>query len=108
PFPLAPGADVLLTTDQINFLTNPLVQAAEANPLYAGEVKSYLGLAGASSGQAINGQWPVALTGGVPGLSGFPTTCTPTAPGSCFVPQSYQTLASQEGNFPVFEGTSLY
>ncbi len=108
PFPLAPGADVLLTTDQINFLTNPLVQAEEANPLYAAEVQSYLGLAGASSGQAINGQWPVALTGGVPGLSGFPTTCTPTAPGSCFVPQSYQTLASQEGNFPVFEGTSLY
>ena len=24
------------------------------------------------------------------------------------MPKSYQTLASQEGNFPVFEGTSLY
>jgi hypothetical protein len=106
PFPLGPGADVLLTSDQIAFLTNPAVQAAEANPLYAGEVMKYVGLAGASSGQAINGAWPAALTGGVPGLGGFPTTCT--TPGSCFVPASFQTLASQEGNFPVFEGTSLY
>ena len=100
--PFAPAGDVLLTSDQINFLTNPLVIAAEANPLYQGEVNSYVGLAGASSGQAINGKWPVALGGG----SGFPTTC-PTGSG-CFVPASYQTLASQEGNFPVFEGTSLY
>ena len=29
-------------------------------------------------------------------------------PGTCFVPSSYQSLVSQEGNFPVFEGTSLY
>ena len=42
---------------------------------------------------------------GFPGIAGFPTSC-PAPP--CFVPKSYQTLASQEGNFPVFEGTSLY
>src|SRR5208282_1309686 len=37
--------------------------------------------------------------------AGFPTSC---APPGCFVPASYQTLSSQEGNFPVFEGTSVY
>ena len=54
---------------------------------------------------AVNGAWPVGLTGGIPGVAGFPTTCS--AP-PCFVPASYQTLASQTGNFPVFEGTSVY
>ena len=104
--PFAPAGNVLLTADQIGFLTDPRVINAEGNPAYAAEVNKYVGLAGASSGQAINGAWPAALTGGISGLGGFPTTCT--TPGSCFVPASYQTLASQEGNFPVFEGTSLY
>jgi hypothetical protein len=99
------GSDVYLTGDQIGFLTNPAVIAAEANPAYAAEVQKYVALAGASSGQAIIGQWPVEFTGGFP-VGGFPTSCT--TPGSCFVPASYQTLQSQEGNFPVFEGTSLY
>jgi len=51
---------------------------------------------------AVNGVWPTNL-GGFPG---FISTCQ--SPGTCFVPASYQTLVSQEGNFPVFEGTSLY
>jgi hypothetical protein len=102
----AGSVNLQLTPDQISFLANPAVGAAVAgSPAYAGEVAQYLGLVGASSGMAVNGAWPVGLTGGYPGLGGFPTTCTP--PG-CFVPASYQTLASQEGNFPVFEGTSLY
>jgi hypothetical protein len=69
-------------------------------------------LVGASSGQAIQGTWPTALVQGATGgllssWSGFPTTCTP--PGPCVpVPASYQTLASQVGNYPVFEGTSVY
>jgi hypothetical protein len=69
-------------------------------------------LVGASSGQAIEGTWPTALVQGATGgllssWSGFPTTCTP--PGPCVpVPASYQTLASQVGNYPVFEGTSVY
>src|SRR5713226_9635753 len=45
------------------------------------------------------------MTGGFPGIAGFPTTCSSPP---CFVPRSYLTLASQMGNFPVFEGTSLY
>jgi len=101
----AGSVNLQLTPDQIGFLANPAVDAALANPAYAGEVGEYLGLVGASSGMAVNGSWPVGLTGGYPGLAGFPTSCTP--PG-CFVPSSYQTLTSQMGNFPVFEGTSLY
>lgn len=97
---------VQLTPDQIAFLSNSTVLAtAGASPAYAQEVAKYVGLAGAASGMAVNGSWPAGLTGGFPGLAGFPTSCTP--PG-CFVPASYQTLASQIGNFPVFEGTSLY
>ena len=95
-----------LTSDQLTFLSNPAVgETAATNPAYAQEVAEYLGLAGASSGMAVNGAWPVGLTGGFPGIAGFPTTC-PAPP--CAVPNSYQTLASQTGNFPVFEGTSVY
>jgi hypothetical protein len=102
----AGNVNLLLTPDQIAFLANPAVDATvAASPAFAGEVGQYLGLVGASSGMAVNGAWPLGLTGGFPGIAGFPTSCS--AP-PCFVPGSYQTLASQEGNFPVFEGTSLY
>ncbi len=53
------------------------------------EWHSIVGLVGASSGMAVNGAWPVGLTGGFPGIAGFPTSC-PAPP--CFVPKSYQTL----------------
>ncbi|MFZ0734318.1 MAG: TonB-dependent receptor [Candidatus Sulfotelmatobacter sp.] len=102
----AGSVNLQLTSDQIAFLANPAVDATVAgNPAYAQEVGEYLGLVGASSGMAVNGQWPLGLTGGIPGIAGFPTSCTSPP---CFVPASYQSLASQEGNFPVFEGTSLY
>ncbi|HTW59137.1 MAG TPA: carboxypeptidase regulatory-like domain-containing protein [Terriglobales bacterium] len=105
---LTPGAG-----GQIGFLTNSTVLATEAtNPAYAQEVAEYAVLAGASSGQAVNGAWPsqlvLASTGGLlTDWAGFPTT---SPPGSTYstVPTSYQTLASQIGNFPVFEGTSVY
>jgi Carboxypeptidase regulatory-like domain len=102
-----------LTSDQIAFLANPAVGAtAAASKAYAGEVEQYLGLVGASSGMAVNGAWPAGLVLAstrdlLSSWTGFPTTCPP--PGPCVpVPASYQTLASQAGNFPVFEGTSLY
>jgi hypothetical protein len=100
-----PFGTLQLTPDQIGFLTNSNVLAAERNPLFAQEVGQYAGLIGASSGMAVNGAWPTGMTGGFPRVAGFPTSC-PAPP--CFVPASYQTLASQAGNFPVFEGTSLY
>src|SRR5579862_7761553 len=110
-FGAPPGnVNLQLTPDQIGFLANPAVQTAVASDPtgpYAQEVGQYLGLVGASSRMAVSGAWPLGLTGGNPGLAGFPTTCNPTQ-AQCFVPASYQTLNSQIGNFPVFEGTSLY
>jgi carboxypeptidase family protein len=101
-----PFGTLELTPDQIGFLTNPNVLALEgASPAFAQGIGQYAGLIGASSGMAVNGAWPTGMTGGFPGIAGFPTSCA--AP-PCPVPASYQTLASQEGNFPVFEGTSLY
>ena len=114
--PLLPAGTVTLqlTPDQISFLNNPLVLGtAAANPTtYGVELAKYATLAGASSGQSVQGAWPTGLvqvlTGGLlNNWAGFPTT---TPPGSTYssVPATYQTLASQIGNFPVFEGTSLY
>ncbi len=108
-----PFGTLQMTPAQIGFLTNPSVLALEgASPAFAQGVAQYAVLAGASSGQAVQGAWPTGLvqglTGGLlSGWAGFPTSCAP--PGPCApVPGSYQTLASQAGNFPVFEGTSLY
>jgi hypothetical protein len=74
-------------------------------------LENYVVLVGATSGQAVQGAWPAqmvgALTGGLlTNFAGFADTCGP--PGPCFVPASYQTLTSQMGNYPVFEGTSVY
>ena len=109
---LLPFGTLPLTSGQIGFLTDPAtVNAEETIPGYATAVGQYIALAGASSGMAVQGAWPTSLvqylTGGLlSNFSGFPTSCPP--PGPCFIPGSYQTLASQEGNFPVFEGTSVY
>ncbi len=107
-FGAPPGSvNLQLTPDQISFFSNPAVLGTAAvSPAYAAEVGQYAALIGASSGMALNGAWPLGLTGGA-SLAGFPTSCNPTLT-PCFVPGSYQTLFSQVGNFPVFEGTSLY
>jgi hypothetical protein len=103
-----PFGTIQATSNQASFLGPKLQQLAIQDPTTFGaiapSVPSYEFLVGASSGMAVKGVWPQGLTG-IPGISGFPTTCS-TPP--CFVPASYQALASQEGNFPVFEGTSLY
>ena len=110
-----PFGSLQLTADQIGFLTSPTTLTAEATDptgKVAMAVGQYAALAGASSGQAVQGAWPTGLIQGLTGgllssFAGFPTSCTP--PGPCVpVPASYQTLNSQIGNFPVFEGTSLY
>jgi hypothetical protein len=107
-----PFGTLQLTADQVGFFTNPATLAAEANPVFLGAVEQYAVLTGASSGQAVSGAWPSQMVqaitlGGLSSWSGFPTSCAP--PGPCApVPASYQTLSSQAGNFPVFEGTSLY
>ena len=97
PLPLG---TIQATPEQAGFLQG--LSPAQAGAIGVNNLLSYEELIGASSGMAINGKWPVAM-GAQPG---FITSCS--TPGSCFVPASYQTLLSQEGNFPVFEGTSLY
>ena len=101
---------IQVTPDQATFLGPELQQIKAADPAtfaaLAPQVVPYEFLVGASSGQALNGAWPLGFTGGFPGIGGFPTTCS--TPGTCFVPGSFQTLGQQTGNFPVFEGTSLY
>ena len=112
---LPPGTvNLQLTPAQITFLTAPATITAIVTD-HTGKVgpaiADYVVAAGASSGMAVNGAWPTNLVqvltgGGLSNFSGFPSTCPP--PGPCFIPGSYQTLTSQTGNFPVFEGTSLY
>jgi hypothetical protein len=107
-FPL-PFGTIQVTSEQQAYLES--LTATDLGQIGA-FLPNYVVLLGASSGQSVQGAWPTALVQGLTGgalssWAGFPTTCAP--PGPCVaVPQSYQTLASQEGNFPVFEGTSLY
>ncbi|MGA9640412.1 MAG: carboxypeptidase regulatory-like domain-containing protein [Terriglobales bacterium] len=112
-----PFGTIQITPQQAGFLAG--LTPAEVGAIGLTNLENYEVLVGASSGQAINGQWPTqlvqGLTGGLlPGWAGFPTSCVPgDCPATAIfglsnAPSSFQTLASQEGNFPVFEGTSLY
>ena len=103
---------IQVTPQQAQFLANP-------NPLIpVQEYQAYAFTAGAASGIALNGSYPqsfalLAPTGLVPaGLQQFPSSCNPAlamANTYCTgLPASFQTLQSQVGNFPVFEGTSLW
>jgi hypothetical protein len=104
--------DIQATPDQAAFLT--------ANPLPIPAFQLYAFMVGASSGIAVNGTYPSWFAGLGPalvpaGLQQFPSSCNPSfafvatfAPYCTGLPGSFQTLASQQGNFPVFEGTSLY
>ena len=97
---------LLLTPEQVGFLTNPAVLAQElADPSVFGvEVGTYAALAGASSGTALNGVWPATLGG----LQQFPTSCNPQVPICAGLPASFVPLSSLIGNFPISERTDLY
>lgn len=104
--------------------SGPNGQAAflAANPFPLPSLQLYAFMVGASSGIALNGSYPSWFAGLGPslvpaGLQQFPTSCNPTFasptvanfPFYCTgLPSSFQTLQQQSGNFPVFEGTSLY
>jgi hypothetical protein len=104
--------DIQATPAQAAFLTS--------SPFPVPVVQTYAFMVGASSGIALNGSYPsffAALPAEfVPaGLQQFPSSCNPAfasvagfTPYCTGLPASFQTLVSQEGNFPVFEGTSLY
>jgi len=108
--PLAPAGTFTMpaTPAQVAFLT----PFAQAGPAPAG-VQFYTWLVGASSwlgttgNQQSFGLLPFAPPGS--GARQFPTTCNVVvAPICAGMPTSFQSLNSQIGNFPVFEGTSLY
>ncbi len=93
-----------LTSDQIGFLTIRRDRAEIGSPAIVGAaVGEYAGILGASSGDGDQR----SMAGGAGWATGIHLVVLQT-PGTCFVPGSYQTLTSQQGNFPVFEGTSLY
>jgi hypothetical protein len=113
-FQAPPGffPDIQATADQAAFLS--------ANEVPVPAVQLYAFMVGASSGIAVNGTYPSWFAGLGPtlvpaGLQQFPSSCNPSfafvagfAPYCTGLPLSFQTLQSQEGNFPVSEGTSLY
>src|SRR5262249_41756487 len=108
--PLAPAGtfNMLATPGQVAFLT-PFVQSGPA-PL---PVQAYTWLVGASGWLGTTGsQQSFALLpfGAGAGAQQFASSCNvfvsfPVCNG---LPASFQSLNSQRGNFPVFEGTSLY
>ncbi len=88
---------------------------------YGQEAALYAAFVGGSSGIALNGTYPASfqfLEGTlipVPGngsnpLTQFPTSCNVGAPNFLCngLPNRFLGLAPQGGNYPVFEGTSLY
>jgi Carboxypeptidase regulatory-like domain/TonB dependent receptor len=64
----------------------------------------YLFATAASSEVATNGVEPAAFGG----RKGFASSCTPLTPVCSPLPASFVPLNSVRGNFPVFEGTSIY
>src|SRR6202166_4927932 len=106
--------EIQATPDQATFLA--------ANPFPIPALQLYAFMVGASLGIAVNGSYPAWFANLPPtlvpaGLQQFPSSCNPSFaspaaanfPFYCTgLPASFQTLASQQGNFPVFEGTSVY
>jgi hypothetical protein len=115
------------TSDQQTFFQNlPTVEAALAgiSPAlaagYGQEAALYATFVGGSSGVALNGSYPAIFgalvgtaiplpTNGSSPLTQFPTSCNLAGNVLCnSLPSKFLSLNSQTGNFPVFEGTSLY
>jgi hypothetical protein len=116
------------TADQQTFFQKTLpaaeAQLAAINPAlasgYGQEAAGYATFVGGSSGIALNGSYPRifgALVGtaiptppnGSSPLTQFLTSCNVGGNVLCnSLPANFLTLNSQVGNFPVFEGTSLY
>src|ERR1700693_5903534 len=104
---------IQVTPQQSAFLSTPGLPL----PL----LQQYAITVGAASGLALNGSYPAAfgLLVGAPGglpvpangsnpIAQFITSCNSKAPLCNGVPSTFTSLNSQAGNFPVFEGTSLY
>lgn len=104
-----PFGTLNLTGEQIGFLTNPSVLALEqASPAFAQAVGEYALATGAASAVAVNGAVPANLTpfftGGIPVATGLPIFPSSGA----LLPASFVPMQTLVGNYPIFEGTSLY
>ena len=88
---------------------------------YGQEAAEYAAFVGGSSGIALNGTYPASFaalagtllpipTNGTSPLTQFPTSCNVGQPNTLCngLPASFLGLVPQSGNYPVFEGTSLY
>ncbi len=102
-----PGLDIQATPEQVAFI------GATPPPALA----PYILEVGAASGIAVSGSYPafyagLAQLGIIPNpanpLQQFFSSCNPSNTLCNGLPASFLSLQSQEGNFPVFEGTSLY
>jgi hypothetical protein len=122
-FPSGSGLLIQATPDQNTYFQNlqtalGTIQSTLGQPLataYANEAALYATWVGGSSGVAVNGQYPASFAALPPtlvpaGLKQFPSSCSPgTANLTCNgLPSTFLSLSSQAGNYPIFEGTSLY
>ncbi|HEV2115844.1 MAG TPA: TonB-dependent receptor [Terriglobales bacterium] len=102
-----PFGTLNLTPDQIGFLTNPSVLTLEqANLAFANAVGSYAAAAGAGSAVALNGLVPTAILAAMKVPSPVPLPIF--ASSGALLPSSFVPMNSLIGNYPIFEGTSLY
>jgi Carboxypeptidase regulatory-like domain/TonB dependent receptor len=127
--PPGSGFNIQATPEQAAYfqqtLPAALTQLAAISPAlaagYGKEAAVYAAFVGGSSGIALNGTYPAsfqALEGTLipmPGngsnpLTQFPSSCNVAAPNFLCngLPNRFLGLAPQAGNYPVFEGTSLY
>ncbi len=92
-----------LTSDQVNFINGAV---ATGNPAIINQAVQFGIFAGSTSATALTGQNPLYALGMLPG----PRYFTPV-PGTGVLnalPASYVAMESLVGNFPIFEGTSLW
>lgn len=101
-----PGTFLIqVTPAQAAFLSLPLPPQVS---------QPYAFLAGGASGIAVNGKYPtnLAAAAGVAPQGDperqFPSSCNAQNPLCNGLPASFLSLGAQAGNFPVFEGTSVY
>src|SRR5581483_3965957 len=110
-FGAPPGTfNIQATPDQAAFLQASEPGIPFMTPQQIGAFQQYAFLVGGSSGIALNGTYPASFALISPGgsLTQFPTSCNAGNTLCNGLPGNFETLAAQVGNFPIFEGTSLY
>ena len=97
------GAIIFQGTSTQQAFLNGIPNAALANPVALNFAQQYSALVGGGSSTAVNGRLPsvAAIYGPLSGAPAFVTS-------RVALPASFHSLNSQIGNFPVFEGTTVY